>query len=104
MTALIQEMEGVNWKYSVIIKYMYYLQSNIVLFESGLVLAVNVYCNLWDPKKSHNFLTYAMKGKNETIKYALLKPQKTAKTWKTTGIKNESNKQKTVTNIANIVG
>ena len=35
-----------------------------MLFESGLVLVVNVYCKLWDPKKkSHNFLTYAMKGK-----------------------------------------
>lgn len=45
------------------------------------------------------------KEKNETIKHAQLKPQKTEKAWKTiTGIKNESNKQKTVTNIANIVG
>lgn len=36
-------MEGRNWEYS-IIKCLHYLWSGIVLFESALVLVVNVYC------------------------------------------------------------
>ena len=46
------QTEGRNWEYSVI-KYLHYLWSGTVLFESGFRLVVNVYLEtLGQPQKN----------------------------------------------------
>lgn len=50
-TTMIQGTGGKNSDYFVVLKYLYYPCNDIVLFESGLGLIVNIYCKLSTTKK-----------------------------------------------------